>query len=54
MLRVYPYFLRLLAVVFYSLSNILSKHMFYIQARVEQSEPFFYLPYVNSYYGARA
>jgi hypothetical protein len=40
-LRVYPYFIRLLAAIFNSLSNILCKHLFYYQARVEQSEPSF-------------
>jgi hypothetical protein len=38
---VYPYFLRLLAVMFNSLSNILCKHLFYFQARVKQLELFF-------------
>jgi hypothetical protein len=44
----------LLAVMFYSLSNILCKHLFYIQARVEQLEPYFHLSYASSYYGVRA
>jgi hypothetical protein len=40
-LRVCPYFIRLLAAIFNSLFNLLCKHMFYYQARVEQSESFF-------------
>jgi hypothetical protein len=40
-LRVCPYFIRLLVAIFNSLSNLLCKHMFYYHARVEQSEPFF-------------
>jgi hypothetical protein len=40
-LRVCPYLLRLLTAMFYSLSNILCKHMFYFQARVEPLEPIF-------------
>jgi hypothetical protein len=42
-LRVCPYFIRLLVAIFNSLSNILCKHLFYYQVRVEQSEPFFHL-----------
>jgi hypothetical protein len=53
-LRVCSYFIKLLAAIFNLLSNILYKHMFYYQARIEQSEPFFHLSYVSSYYGARA
>jgi hypothetical protein len=53
-LRVCPYFPRLLAAMFYLLSNILCKHLFYIEAMVEQSELFFHLSYVSSYYGAKA
>jgi hypothetical protein len=52
-LRVCPYFIKLLAAMFNSLSNILCKHMFYFQARVEQSESFYHLSYANSYYGVR-
>jgi hypothetical protein len=40
-LGVFPYFIRLLASMFYSLPNILCKHLFCLQARVEQTEPSF-------------
>ena len=42
----------LIAVLIYYLS-ILCKHMFYFQARVEQSVPFHHLPSFSSYYDAK-
>ena len=42
----------LIAVLSYYLSS-LYKHVFYFQARVEQSVPFHHLPSFSSYYGAR-
>ena len=42
----------LIAILFYYLS-ILCKHLFYFQARVEQSVPFLLLSTFSSYYDAR-
>jgi len=43
----------LLIVVLVSYLSIQCKHMFYFQARVEQSVPFHRLPSFSSYYDAR-